>query len=144
MTKPIRISPYNKFKEIEEKLKSKLNINALPIIAESKLSKHSAEWYGHVVIKLDLEKDEELIKGYYGFSNDKYFYSWEADDSALPKNFELLIKEPIERVAFLLEIMNDNAVPLRFTVLGGSYHQTERPAHKQATIDTLIDIFNKL
>ncbi|MCX2482842.1 hypothetical protein [Pedobacter sp. MR2016-24] len=145
MATSISVFPYDKFKEIEGKLKSKLNLDALPIIAESTYRKDPAERYGHVVIKLELEKDEEMIKSLGSFSDDKYFYSWEADGKALPRDgFEKEIKEPIERLVFLLEIMNSNTIPLRFTILSGSYFESFKSSHKRATIQALIDLVNKL
>lgn len=140
MVHNITTHPYSKFKLIGDKLKNRINTEALPLISESKLYKHTAEWYGHVIIKLDVETDEKVKK--YPYST--YSYSWEVSENDLPKYLEPHIKGAIEHLIFLLDVMNDNTIPLRFTVIGGSVKQGERDAHKSVAVDALIKLFNDL
>src|ERR1700761_4271710 len=140
---------YKRHKEIINLLSRPINIQRLPIIGESKIFKGSAERYGHVIIKLSLETDEETKRTV----RDYYSYEWlpettELDKSnviiPLERSFEKDILNELKVFTTLLELLNENTANLRFSVVGGSYRITERPYFGPATVEALIQIFNKL
>ena len=142
-------SPYNK---ISDKITKKIALSKLPLYGEKEIIKLSAELYGKVKIKLDVEDNIEVISQIRGYEHAKnatrigYFtYKWEADPSALPKEYERYIKPEIESFIKLLSIFsNANEWILRFSVVGGGYKVNERPGHKMATQFAIIDLFKQV
>jgi len=145
------ISPFSYnvelYKQIKDILQKPIDVSRLPIVGESKIFKSSAERYGHVIIKLDLETE-----GNYYNSLAKYNYKWEVNEHELfpygytpiPQKFEHMIVNEIEVFALLLDFLNDNVPPLRFTVIGGSNNLTERPYFNRATAEAIVLIFKQL
>jgi hypothetical protein len=142
------------YKTIKEILAKPLDILKLPIVGESKIFKMSAERYGHVILKIDLETDENMIDSN-GFS-----YAWEVyekykvlEDEKFPSNTILPISKEYCETEILNEIMiftnlyrflNEDKVPLRFSVIGGSYKINERSYFYKATGEAIVQIFKKL
>ncbi|MCO5947881.1 hypothetical protein [Mucilaginibacter flavidus] len=143
------IFTYKQHKDIAEILSSPIVIQKLPIVGESKIFKSAAERYGHVIIKLSLETDENIISRGGGY----YSYEWipettdvNGSDVIIPLNnsFEKHIIDEIKVFATLLEILNKNTTHLRFSVIGGSYRITEKTFFEVATIEAMIQIFKKM
>lgn len=137
-----------KYKEIAKVLSSPINILKLPVIGESKIFKSSAERYGHVIIKLSLETDESITR-----FGGNYSYEWipettfvnETNDIVpLDNSFEKYVLDEIKVFVTLLEFLNENETPLRFSIIGGSYRIRERPYFEVATAEALIQLFKKL
>lgn len=140
------------YNEIHEKIIQKIDPSKLPLYGEKEIFKRSGEMYGHVKIKLDIERDTEkvlLIKSYNEYENAikvNYFtYKWEVEESKLPKHFEQYIKPEIVKFIELLSIFKENNdTILRFSVVDGSYKETERPIHRMAVQYALIEIFKQI
>lgn len=129
------------YREIKNLLEKKIDLSKLPVIGESKIVKYSADRYGHIILKLDLEKDGDLIKRMH---NNFYSYSWEVNEAEIPKEYqELIVKELIE-FSKLFRFLNSNDVRLRFSIIGGGYKDTERPFHSMCTVEAIKEIFKKL
>jgi len=149
MTEIISGSIYN---EIRDKFTKKIDLNKLPLYGEKEIFKVSAERYGRVKIKLEIEDDDEIIDQIKSFGTHKneikvcYFtYKWEADESVLPKNFERYIKPEIENFIKLLSIFREKQEQiLRFTIVDGGYKDTERPGHMIAVQYALIELFKQI
>ncbi|WP_029285922.1 hypothetical protein [Pedobacter sp. R20-19] len=149
MRKAISPLSYNieMYKQIKDILKKPSNVSLLPIVGESKIFKPSADRYGHVIIRLDLETEGD----FYGSLN-KYNYKWEINSHELfsdgytpiPKHYEQMIIKEIEVFVVLLDFLNYNTPPLRFTLVGGSDKLTERPYFDRATAEAIIQIFKEL
>ncbi|OOQ59482.1 hypothetical protein [Mucilaginibacter pedocola] len=139
-----------KYKEIIDLLALPIDANKLPIVGECKIFKSSAERYGHVIIKLDLETDENLVKG---ASAGHYTYEWMPEKTfagrdnvivPLDKAFEADILNELSFFTTLLGMFDKSTQYLRFSVIGGSYRITERPYFAAATAQALIQIMRKL
>ncbi len=140
-----------RYRSVKNILEKSIDTEKLPIIGESKIFKSTAERYGHVIIKLDLETDVTMLEQTY---KGVYSYAWEIDESELlsnskqiiplTKEFEPLIYNEIKTFSAILSFINDNKTPLRFSVIGGSSRPHERPLHDMAVSEALIEIFQKL
>jgi hypothetical protein len=142
------------YKTIKEILVKPIDTLKLPIVGESKVFKMSAERYGHVILKIDLETDKNMIHSN-GFS-----YAWEMDekfkvleDEKFPSNTILPISKEYYEAEILNEIfiftnlfrfLNEDKTPLRFSVIGGSYKINERSYFYRATGEAIVQIFKKL
>lgn len=144
------------YKSIRNILGKPVDISRLPIIGESKILKPSAGRYGHVILKLDVETDKEIVSDCRGGLS----YAWDvASDYKVAKderyahvvflpiakeNFELEIKNEIGFFNHLYSFCNDDNVQLRCSVIGGSYKETERPYFSRATAEAIVQIFKQL
>ena len=140
---------YKHHKDIFETLSQPINIQKLPIIGESKIFKSSAERYGHVVIQLNLETDENVkqpIGNYYSYEWLPETLFQKENDIIIPleNSFEKDIFNELKLFVTLLALLNENTRHLRFSVIGGSYRITEKPFFGPATVDALIKLFKAL
>lgn len=135
------------YKQIKDILQKPIDGSKLPIVGESKIFKPSADRYGHVIIRLDLETEVN-----FSGSLAKHNYKWEVNEyelfpngyTPIQKDYERTIVKEIEVFAVLLDFLNDNTPPLRFTVIGGSDMLTERPYFDRVTAEAMIKIFKQL
>src|SRR5215217_6691939 len=111
----------------------------------------TAERYGKVKIKLDIEKDIDKIKYTESLNSgsistmNSYTYEWEVDEKKFPKEYEQLIKPEIMRFIEIFSIFNKNKnVVLKFSVVDGNYKNSERPAHHMAVKYALIELFKQI
>ena len=150
----IEIIPGSIYTKISDKLIKKIDVTKLPLFGEKEIYKISAERYGKVRIKLDIENDLDILKQIerydYHDNGDKimrnhYTYKWEVDEQKLPKRYEQYIKPEILNFIKILSVFNNNnSEILRFSVVDGDFKDSERPAHMLATILALIDLFDKI
>lgn len=139
------------YNEISEKITRKIALDKLPLFGEKEIYKISAEMYGKVKIKLDIESDYESIQQVKSYGEHKdalkvnYFtYKWEADEARLPKAFEKYIKPEIVQFIELLSIFKENnETILRFSVVDGAFKENERPGHRMAVQYALIELFKQ-
>lgn len=141
----------NLYKRNKHLFEQHINTDMLPVYGESKIYKHTVERYGHVKIKLDIDKELYTNERY----NDvNYTYEWAISDTAFENTHPLIMPLPIEfepdiykeviTFAQLLQLLNKNDVPLCFSIVGGSCHYVERPCHIKATGEALIQLLEKL
>jgi hypothetical protein len=138
-----------KYREVIDILRAPIKVDKLPIIGEGKIFKPTSDKYGHVIIKLDLETDENTTKW---FSSGYYSYEWMPNFSLeytygiipLDSSFEEPVLNELMVFTTLLEMLNENTKHLRFSVIGGSFKATERPYFEAATAEALIQIMRKL
>lgn len=142
-----------RYKTIKDILSNPIDVSKLPIVGESKIFKQSAGRYGHVILKLDLEKGDDTMH----YSRERFSYAWEVEDDYTPVHEGTYSILPISKVYFEAEIvkelkffiglfsfLNDNETPLRFSVIGGSYKNDERPYFAAVTVEAIIEIFKQL
>jgi len=144
------------YKSIRDILDKPIIISKLPIISESKIFKMSAERYGHIILKLDLETEREILN----YNPLGCSYSWDVDenyqveeDKRFPSHtilpiskeyFETEILNEIKLFTNLFRLMNDDITPLRFSVIGGSHKINERSYFGRVTAEALIQLFRRL
>lgn len=150
----IEIIPRSVYSKISDKLLKKIDVSKLPLFGEKEIYKVTAERYGRVKIKLDVENDVAIIKkireyDYHDNTNDSkynhYTYKWEVDEQKLPKEYEYYVKPEILNFIKILSVFNNNnAEVLRFSIVDGDFKDSERPAHTLCTILALIDLFDQI
>lgn len=150
----VEIIPGSLYAKISDKLFKKIDTSKLPLFGEKEIYKRSADRYGKVKIKLDVENDLDIIKeineyNYHDNLNNlmrnHYTYKWEVDEEKLPKEYEQYIKPEISNFIKILSVFNNgNAKILRFSIVDGDFKDSERPAHMLATIFALIDLFDQM
>lgn len=146
----VEVIPGSLYTKIKDKLSKQIDTSKLPLYGEKEIYKITAERYGKVKIRLDVETDIEVIKSienYQDPSNKKnfYTYNWEVEEEKLPRDFERHIKpEILEFINILSVFGKNNEDVLRFSIVDGDYKNTEKPGHRMAVHFALIELFNQL
>jgi hypothetical protein len=148
----IEIISGNFYKKISDKLSTEIDISKLPLYGEKEIFKPNSGRYGKIKIKLEIENDLETLNSIESFNvalnpiNTNYHtYKWDVDEKKLPKGFEQYVKPEIIKFIEIFTIFNKNNNDIfRFSVIDGSYRDTERPAHMLAVKYALIEIFNQI
>lgn len=140
------------YKKISDKLSTEIDISKLPLYGEKEIFKPSADRYGKIKIKLEIENDLEILNSIESFNvalspitTNYHTYKWDVDEKKLPKRFEQYVKPEIIKFIEIFTIFNKNSNNIfRFSVIDGDYRDTERPAHILAVKYALIELLNQI
>jgi hypothetical protein len=109
------------YKDLIPKFRKNLNADNFPQIVEGKYMKRAGNGrHGHVILKVDINKD---------FSEETFYYEmcfgWSVSEDEIPIRFFKAIESVVKEYVLVYQLYQIEPLPLNFMVVGGSYNDLE-------------------